>query len=142
MSNVLVPNPEGRGMLSVDLDGVVSTTGGAIGAIANPEGVTLQILRSFLLISAPSTGSATATIGVAADAVTSASDIVNALTINGVSAGTVYACTMGGDATKDSLVAAPAPWTATKYVTVTGSATTVGLKARLYIEYIRADAHE
>jgi hypothetical protein len=140
VANVLTPNAEGHGFMSVDLTGVAGTTGGAIGAIANPEGETLQILRSFLLVLTPSTGSATISIGVAADAVTSASDIISALTANGVTAGTVYAGSMGGDASKDSLYAAPAPWTAAKYVTVTGSATTVGFTGRLFIEYIHIGA--
>ena len=140
MANVLTPNAEGHGFLSVDLTGVVAATGGAIGAIANPEGETLQILRSFLDVITPSTGVATVTIGVAADSTTSASDMINALTVNGVTALTVYAGSVGGDASKDSLVAAPAPWTSTKYVTVTGSATTAGFTGRLFIEYIHIGA--
>jgi hypothetical protein len=135
---VVAPNAEGHGgFLSVELTGVVATTGGAIAAIANPEGVTLQILRSYLDVITPSTGGATGSVGVAADATTSASDMINALTLNGVTALTVYAGSVGGDASKDSLVAAPAPWTSGKYVTVTGSATTVGFTGRLFIEYIR-----
>lgn len=135
---VVAPNKIGNGnFMTVDLAGVAATTGGAIAAIANPEGVTLQILRVYILVTTASTGAANVSVGVAADAVTSASDIVNALTVNGVSAGTVYLCLPGGDAAKDSIVAAPAPWTTSKYVTVTGSATTAGFVGTLYIEYIR-----
>lgn len=135
---VVNPNAVGNGnFLSVPLAGVAATTGGAIAAIANPEGVTLQILRSYLLVSTQSAGAANVSVGVAADATTSASDMISALAVNSVTSGTVYAGSVGGDASKDSLVAAPAPWTATKYVTVTGSATTAGFVGTLFIEYIR-----
>jgi len=138
---VVAPNAEGNGgFLTVELTGVAGTTGGAIAAVANPEGVTCQILRSFFDVITPSTGVAAISVGVAADATTSSTDMVNALTVNGVTALTVYAGSMGGDATKDSLVAAPAPWTSDKYVTVTGSATTAGFTGRLFIEYIRIAA--
>ena len=137
---VVTPNAEGHGFLSVELTGLAATTGGAIAAIANPEGETLQILRSFLDVITASSGSATVSVGVAADAVTSAADMINALQLQSVAALTVYAGSVGGDASKDSLVAAPAPWTSTKYVTVTGSATTAGFTGRLFIEYIHIAA--
>jgi hypothetical protein len=126
-------------MLSVELTGTSSTTGGAIASVANPEGKTLQILRSYLLVLTASTGAANVNVGVGAAATTDASDMISALAVNSVTANTVYAGSVGGDATKDSLYAAPAPWTSTKYVNVTGSATTAGFTGRLYIEYIRLE---
>ena len=134
------PNSEGHGFMSVELAGLASTTGGAIASIANPEGETLQILRSYLLVLTASTGSANVNVGVGATAATDASDMISALALNSVAAGTVYAGSIGGNASKDSIVAVPAPWTAGKFVNVTGSATTAGFVGRLFIEYIHIGA--
>ena len=134
-------NRAGKGkFLSVELTGVAGTTGGAIASVANPEGETLQILRSFLLVLTASTGAANVNVGVGAAATTDASDIISALALNAVAASTVYLGSTGGNAANDSLVTIPAPWTSTKFVNVTGDASTVGFTGRLFIEYIRIAA--
>ncbi len=137
MSTAINNEGYGAGMLTVELTGVASTTGGGIASIANPEGASVQILRSFLLVITASTGVANVNIGVGATATTDATDMLNALALNAVSANTVYAGSVGGDATKDSLAAVPVVWTSSKFVNVTGSASTAGFTGRLYIEYIR-----
>jgi len=130
-------NTTGKGMLSVPVTGTTSTDGGAMCAVANPEGQTIYILRSYLVVTTASTGAANISVGVAADGVTSATDMINALAINGSIANKIY----NGNtiqATTKTEVSAPAAWTSTKYVTCTGSADSSGFTGTLYIEYIRA----
>lgn len=138
---LVVPNDEGRGggFMSVDLTGALLFAGGEVGAVANPEGKTLKIIRAYLHVITASTGVATLSIGIGATKSTSGTDIANALTINGVTANTVYLLLPGGDAAKDDLIAAPANWTSGLFVTATGSASTVGFTGRLFLEYIRLE---
>jgi hypothetical protein len=132
-----VRNAEGKGLFSVAVTGTTSTDGGAMASVANPEGQTIYILRSYLVVTTPSTGAANISVGVAADGATSATDIINALAINGALTGKIY----NGQAQQVSAkteVTAPAAWTSDKYVTATGSASSAGFTGTLYIEYIRA----
>lgn len=125
----------GRGMMAIDITGVVAATDGAIGAILNPEGVDLYITRCFLAVAANSTGAANLSCGVAATPTTAASDIINALAM-GAAAGKYY----NGQAQQVSAkteVTAPAVWAAGKYINFTGSADTSGLVATLFVEYVR-----
>ncbi len=129
-------NTEGKGALSIKITGVASTDNGGVGAIANPEGVTLIILRTTLLVTTQTTGAANLAIGVAADAVSKATDILNDLAM-GATTGKAY----NGSApqtTAKTEITAPALWTASKFLTFTGSASTAGLDATLYVEYVRA----
>lgn len=131
------PNAEGKGFLSVPVTGTTATTGGAMCSLANPEGVTVHILRAYLRVDSASTGAANITVGVAANGTTEATDIINALAINGSIAGKIY----NGNAiqvTTKTEVTAPAAWTADKFVTCTGSASSAGFAGTLYIEYVRA----
>lgn len=128
-------NSEGKGWLSIALTGVAATTDGAIGAVLNPEGVDVLITRSILYVATNSTGAANLSTGVAATSTTAASDIINALAM-GAAAGKYY----NGQAIQVSAkteVTAPAVWSSTKYINFTGSASTVGLVATLYVEYLR-----
>lgn len=128
-------NPIGSGRLAIDIAGVAATTDGAIGAILNPEGVNLLITRCTLYVKTNSTGAANLSCGVAATPTTAASDIINALAM-GAAAGKYY----NGQAQQVSAkteVTAPAIWEAGKYINFTGSASTAGLTATLYVEYIR-----
>lgn len=129
-------NEEGKGALSIHLVGAASAANGGLGAIANPEGVKLIILRTTLLVHAPSTGAANLSAGVAATADAAATDIINALAMNGVAADTPYNGHVMQNGAKTE-IAAPAVWTPSKFITFTGSATTVGLDATLYVEYLR-----
>jgi len=122
-------------VLSYRITGAASTANAGLGSIANPEGVDLLILRATLNFVTPSDGAANLGIGVTT-AAAKATDILNDLDVNGVAADSVY----NGFAmqnTAKTAITAPAIWTAAKYVTLTGSATTAGLDAVLMIEYVR-----
>lgn len=128
-------NIEGKGALSFKITGVASAANAGVGAIANPEGVSLIILRTTLFVTTQSTGAANLGIGVAADAVSKATDILNDMAVGGAT-GKMY----NGHApqtTAKTEITAPALWSSDKFVTLTGSATTAGLDATLYIEYLR-----
>lgn len=125
----------GRGMLAIDVTGLVAATDGAIGAILNPEGVDVLVTRTILYVKTNSAGAANLSCGIAATKTTAASDIINALAM-GAAAGKYY----NGQAQQVSAkteVTAPAVWAAGKYLNFTGSASTVGLTATLFVEYLR-----
>ena len=125
----------GTGMYAVDFVGTTATTGGAICSIPNPEGVDLFILRSFVLFTTASTGSATIDVGVAAAATTSASDCISALEASSTT-GKLYNASAIIHATKTEVTV---DWPSDYFVTITGSATTAGLVGTLFIEYVRAE---
>ena len=128
----------GRKAYSVLITGAASAAGGGLGAVANPEGVDVLILRTTLVVLAASTGAANLSVGIAADAVTSAADIVNALAMNGVGAKTAYNGFVMENGAKTAISAGvPALWTTDKFLTFTGSASTVGLSARILVDYVR-----
>lgn len=133
---------EGRGQLCIKITGVASSDGGGIGALLNPEGVNIVILRATLYNHTLSTGSATLSIGIGATATTSATDVVNALNVNtggSIAADTAFNGFVMENQAKTILSSGvPALWTPTKYLTFTGSATTAGYEGYLYLEYIRA----
>lgn len=134
-------NQIGLGFASVQLDGVTSTDGGGIVALPNPESEDIIVLRTYLHIRTPSTGAANISAGIAADGDTSATDIINALAVNGAIAAKTYNGNTIQAATKTE-VSVPALWTDDKFLTITGSADTTGLDAVLYIEYIRVGERE
>ena len=126
---------EGRGVMSIRLTGGTSTDNAGLGQVANPEGVPVLILRSTLVVLAPSSGAANLSAGIGA-AGAAATDIINVLAMNGVAANTAY----NGHAmqnTAKTAITAPALWTTDKFITFTGSASTAGLDARLLVEYAR-----
>lgn len=129
------PNSAQAGKMVVKIVGVAGTGSGGIGAVANPEGVDLMILRSQLYVKASSTGAANLGVGVVADAVTKGTDIVNDLSVASVD-GKIY----NGNTiqvTAKTEITAPVIWTASKYITFTGSGSTAGLEAYLFVEYVR-----
>jgi hypothetical protein len=129
-------NTEGKGAMSIAITGVAATTGGGQGSVANPEGVSLIIMDALLYTITESTGSANLSIGVGATATTSATDILNALDMNGVTEPGMYNCFARQNTAKTEKTA-PALWTSTTFVTFTASATMVGFTAVLYLKYMR-----
>ena len=128
-------NTEGKGAMSIAITGVASTANAGIGQIANPEGVSLLITRATLYCATESTGAAAVSIGVTTTGA-AATDIINALDFNGLTEGGFY----NGFAmqnTAKTAITAPEEWTTSKYITFTGSATSVGFTGALYVEYIR-----
>lgn len=128
-------NTEGKGFLSVPVTGVASTDGGALCSLANPFGKSAFILRAWMYFATPSSGAANINAGVGATATTDANDIISAM--DAVAAGTakLYNCYQHQE-TAETEVTAPAVWSSTSYVNVTGSASTAGLAGTLYLEYL------
>lgn len=128
-------NAEGKGALSIQINGAVSAANAGLGQIANPEGVSIIILRTTLYVKVASTGGANLGIGVGASGA-KATDILNDMAVNGAIAGKMY----NGHAMQNTAkteITAPALWTSDKYITFTGSADSTGLDATLYVEYVR-----
>jgi len=123
-----------RGWFKFTLTGAVSAANAGLGEIANPEGVTIGIVRAFIYARTGSTGAANLDMGIGAS---------GAKTTDICSAMDVIEATIGGDLT--FLPAAQAAetdsptalWTSSTYLTATGSADTTGLDADVYVEYIR-----
>jgi hypothetical protein len=125
---------EGKGALVINFVGGTSTSNGGLGAVANPEGVSLFITRTTFYFATKSTGAANLSVGVGTTATTAATDILNALAVGGVSDGSWY----NGHAKQASAktaATAPAVWTSSGYITFSGSASTAGLTGKLYVEY-------
>lgn len=134
MTVALSTDADQKGMLEIDITGVASVANAGIGEIANPEGCTLMITRAFLYFATGSAGVANLDIGVGASGA-KASDIVSAMA---VLQATVGGKAIYGPAAQVAETEVPtAKWTATTYLTFTGSATTVGLAAKLFVEYVR-----
>lgn len=109
----------------VDIAGVAAVTGGAILGLANPEAADLIVNRVVIDPIVKSTGAANLLVGIGATATTSATNIIAAGVAGPANTGPI-----------DSLPALGAvKWPAGQYLTITGSATTVGLVGRVYIDY-------
>jgi len=122
-----------RGFKKVLITGVASAANGGIGEVLNPEGVNLLIIRSFLYARTGSTGAANLDIGVGttgakATDILSTFDMIEAT----IGAKAFYCQAVSVNETEEAVV-----WEAGEYITFTGSATSVGLDADLYVEYIR-----
>jgi len=128
-------DPVGRGFLTIDITGVASTDAAGIGEVLNPEGVDVTILRAYLIVTTESTGSANLGIGVAATGV-KATDLWNDKDVNGLTEGALYNC-FAHQVTAETVLSDPVDWDSDKYITFTGSATSVGFTGKLCLEYIR-----
>lgn len=121
--------PQQYGSYVADLAGVAATTGGAILALANPEGVALIIDKVVMDITTKSTGAASVDVGIAANGTTTSDTLMD-----GVDVGT--AAILADNITNKGTNGLPTvKWGATQYLTITGTATTVGLVGRLYVQY-------
>lgn len=120
------------GCLEIPLAGAVLFAGGELGAVLNPEGVPLIIVDVKLYVSTPSTGGANINVGIAANATTSDTDMINALAINGAITGKAYHGMTALAAKGEAQV-----WGATEYVTATASADSSGFVGKLFVQYIR-----
>jgi len=109
--------------------GVAATTGGAILAWANPESVPIFIDRVEIDITTKSTGAANISVGVAADATTSAANLIDTYAAGGTEkvVNNIDDKGAGGKSVQKM--------TTSQFVTITGSATTVGMVADVYIHY-------
>ena len=126
---------QASGYLKVAVTGVTATTAGGIGSLLNPEGVLLGITRAWVYFRTGSTGATTFDIGIGATATTanaSVMDFADAIAAT-VSGKFVYGPTAQVAITEDPTL----KWGATEYLVFTGSGSTVGLDADVYIEYVR-----
>ena len=131
---IQAPGAAGGGVLVVKVDGAASADAAGLGSILNPEGVPLLILRATWYVLVESTGSANIGIGITT-AAAKGTDILNDLDANNV-AGDVFNGHVMQNGAKTEITA-PAIWTATTYLTITGSATSAGMEAYLLLEYVR-----
>ena len=120
------------GYLAIPLTGALLFAGGEVASVLNPEGVPLVITDVKILVTTPSTGAATLSVGIAAAATTSDNDMIDALDINGAAAGSAY-----HGMTALAAKGAAQVWGATEYITATGSADTTGFVGTLYVQYDR-----
>lgn len=120
------------GFLEIPLTGAALFAGGEIAAVANPEGVPLIIVDVKLYVDTPSTGGCNISCGLAANATTSDTDMINALAIDGAITGKAYHGMTALAAKGEAQV-----WGTTQYLTATGSASSAGFVGRLYVQYIR-----
>src|SRR5574340_228563 len=117
-----------NGYLVIPLTGNALFAGGEIGAVKNPEGQPVIIEDVKIFVDTPSTGACNLSAGIAADAVTSDTDLINALAINGAITGKAYHG-MTALAAKDEAKV----WGTSEYITVTGSASSVGFTGKLLV---------
>lgn len=120
------------GFLEIPLTGALLFAGGEIAAVANPEGVPLVIVDVKLYIDTPSTGAANLSVGLAANATTADTDMINALAVAGGITGKAYHGMTALAAKGEGQV-----WSTSQYLTASGSASTVGFAGRLFVQYIR-----
>ena len=120
------------GCLEIPLTGNALFAGGEIAAVANPEGVPLIIQDVKIYVDTPSTGACNISVGLAADATTSDTDMINALAINGSITGKAYHGMTALAAKGEAQV-----WGTTQYLTATGSASSADFVGRLFVQYIR-----
>lgn len=128
------PDAAQKGWLTARITGVTSTAAGGIGQILNPEGVPLLITRAFLHFRTGSTGAGNLTIGIGASGA-SVTDIINAQDMIEATVG--GKCLYGPAAQAAKTEGTTAIWDDDEYIVITGSGSSVGLDADLFVEYIR-----
>jgi hypothetical protein len=138
MSASVVYDEFNAGRLRIDFAGAASAAAAGLGSILNPFGEDVLIRQATLYFKTKSTGSATLSIGVTT-AAASATDVFDALDVSGVSDDSWYNGFAPQGTTKTAITV-PADWTDAKYLTFTGSATTVGLEGSLFLDIIRKPA--
>ncbi len=117
------------------LAGVVSTSGGGLLAYIPNEGNPVIVLHTVLYVITKSTGAATLNIGIAADGVTSANNLITACDIGTNSAVVFDNITDVGASGKSRQL-----MTGTQQLTVTGTADSTGFVGLLFISFVRATA--
>jgi hypothetical protein len=122
----------GKGSFCIPLTGALLFAGGEVGSAKNPEGETIIITNATIYSTTPSTGAANMSIGIAANATTSATTFLNAVdAVATLTAASALNCFAYGDPA-DALPV----MTSGQYITASGSASTVGYAGFLYVEYL------
>ncbi len=124
---------EGKGFLTVDITGVASAANAGMGQILNPEGVRLAITRVYAYFATGSTGAANLDVGIGASGA-KASDILSAFDMIEATVGgkAFFGVQVPVNEAEQTVI-----WETTEYLTFTGSASSVGLAGKLFVEYIR-----
>lgn len=130
VENALV---DGRGFHRIGVVGVASVANAGIGQILNPEGVRLAIVRTFMYFATGSTGAGNLDVGVGTTGA-KGTDILSTFDmIEATVGGKMFNCqAIPVNETEEAVI-----WEATEYVTFTGSGSSVGLAADLFLEYVR-----
>jgi len=117
------------GAYRATLTAATVTTGGAVLALANPEGRDIVVTRLILNIATASSGAATVDAGIAADAVTSNDTLIDGKSVAtaGIFDNIEDQGTNGKSAVK---------WGSGQYLTITASATLAGLVGEAIIDYV------
>ncbi|HUV93933.1 MAG TPA: hypothetical protein VMX14_03780 [Anaerolineae bacterium] len=118
------------GSFVLDMVGVVSTAGGAVGSVLNPEGKAVVITKVVVAVETQPDSAANLNVGIGAAATTDASDLVSALTVDAAT-GKCY------NGLNPAAKAEHIVWGATQYLNVTGSADTTGLVGKVLVHYMR-----
>ena len=116
----------------VALAGVTATTGGALFAWANPEGQSIIVTRLQIDITTKSTGAANVSFGTAANATTSAANLIDTYAAGGTEKVVDNLADAGTNGKVNQKM------TSSQYITGTGSASTAGLVGNVYIHYVIA----
>lgn len=109
--------------------GVAATTGGAILSWGNPESVPIFIDRIEIDVTTKSTGAANLSAGTAADGVTSSANLIDTYAIGGTEKVVNNIDDKGANGKSVQKMAVG------QFLNLTGSATTVGLVADVFVHY-------
>jgi len=124
------------GYMKITIAGVAATTNGGIASVPNPEGCELGITRAWIRGRTGSTDAANLSVGVGAllgadTSICSTMDCIEATLNTDL---TFLPAAQVAETDNPATI-----WAAAEYLLVTGSASTVGLDADLYIEYMRLE---
>jgi hypothetical protein len=128
----------GKNIAVVPLTATSATTGGAVGTWQPPEAANILITRVFLYVNTASTGAANVSVGQGSSPTTSYTNLVPATSVH-TSASTIDSLTTqiqaatGAESGLSNLVVLMPTG---NFVTFTGSATTAGMVATAFIEYL------
>jgi hypothetical protein len=128
----------GPNIAVVPLTATSATTGGAVGDWQPPEGVEVLLLRAYILVTTASTGAANLSVGQASSATTSATNLIPATSVHttGAVIDSFTAQIQAATAAESALSPLLVPMPVGNFVTFTGSASTAGMVATAYIEYL------
>lgn len=118
------------GAFRADLTAATVTTGGAVLALANPEGVPIIVTRIILNITTPSSGAATVDAGIAANGTTSSDNLIDGASVATAAKALDNISDIGTNGKSRQL------WGTTQYLTITASATLAGMVGEAIVEYI------
>lgn len=125
-----------KGWLRIRITGIAAAAG-AVGGVANPEGVPVFITRAKIHLITPSAAAATFNIGIGADQTADYSDLVSAWPANG-GANTWWEVLTSVASEAALTTPSGLAWTAANFLTVTSAAAACpAFVGDLYVEYIR-----